>query len=290
LNINFLKTFITAASHSSFSEAADILHLTQPAVSRQIAALEQDLGVRLFDRIGRRVQLTEAGAILLPKAQHLLDIAADMRRAVSSLGDEVSGNLVMGTSHHIGLHRLPPVLRDFSRLYPMVDLDIRFLGSEAVCAAVTQGALEMGVVTLPAEASEQLRTVPLWDDPLRVVVSLSHPLSHETPVELSTLLEYPAILPSRGTFTRDMVERTIAPTELRIETRLSTDYLETLKMLVSVGLGWSMLPATLLGPELKTLDIPELRLTRSLGAIFHHRRTLSNAARAMLELCQSNTR
>jgi len=109
-----LSAFIAIAETGSFSGAGERLHLTQPAISKRIAGLEQQLDVRLFDRLGREVTLTEAGRALLPRAYQILNVLDDTRRALTNLTGEVSGRLTLATSHHIGLHRLPP--REFPLL------------------------------------------------------------------------------------------------------------------------------------------------------------------------------
>ena len=119
MDIASLQAFVIVADSGSFSVAADQLHLTQPAISKRIAALETDLNVRLFDRLGRAVRLTEAGAVLLPRARRILSEVEDSRRALRNLAGTVAGSLIIATSHHIGLHRLPPVLRIFTAQYPL---------------------------------------------------------------------------------------------------------------------------------------------------------------------------
>ena len=109
-----LKAFVMVAEHRSFSMAAEKLFITQPAISKRIAGLEQELNCQLFDRIGRNVVLTEAGIALLPRANNILRQVEETRRAMTNLSGEVSGALSMGTSHHVGLHRLPIVLRQFT--------------------------------------------------------------------------------------------------------------------------------------------------------------------------------
>ena len=111
MDLASLDTFIAIAETGSFSAAGERLHLTQPAVSKRIAALEQQLDARLFDRIGREISLTEAGRALLPRAYQILNVLDDTRRALTNLNGEVSGRLTLATSHHIGLHRLPPLHR-----------------------------------------------------------------------------------------------------------------------------------------------------------------------------------
>ncbi len=108
-----LQAFLAVADCGSFSRAAEQLHLTQPAVSKRIAVLENQTRARLFDRIGRRVSLTEAGRVLLPRARQILVMVDDSRRALGNLDGDVGGELILATSHHIGLHRLPPILGDY---------------------------------------------------------------------------------------------------------------------------------------------------------------------------------
>ena len=141
-----LNAFIAIAETGSFSGAGERLHLTQPAISKRIAGLEQQLKVRLFDRLGREVGLTEAGRALLPRAYQILNVLDDTRRALTNLTGEVSGRLTLATSHHIGLHRLPPILRTFTRQYPNVALDIQFLDSEVAYEEILHGRAEVAVV------------------------------------------------------------------------------------------------------------------------------------------------
>jgi DNA-binding transcriptional LysR family regulator len=195
----------------------------------------------------------------------------------------------MATSHHIGLRRLPPALKHYSRRYPQVQLDIRFMDSETACSAVQHGSLELAIVTLPTEPLTNLTTLPIWHDPLLFVVSREHPLANRKRVLLADLASYPAVLVAQGTYTRRILEQALEPLGLRLKIGMATNYFETLKMMVSIGLGWSLLPESMThDPELKIMDIAELRLSRTLGAVTHTNRSLSNAARAMVEACLAN--
>jgi DNA-binding transcriptional LysR family regulator len=287
MDLAALNAFAEVARNGSFSLAAHALHLTQPAVSRRIAGLEAELGARLFDRIGRQVTLTEAGTALLPRARALLNDAEDLRRLVSSLSGRVEGPLVMATSHHVGLRRLPPVLRRFTRRHPLVALEIRFMDSEAACQGVEAGELELAVVTLPLEPIAALETVPVWRDPLRFVVALGDPLAGAPSVTIEELARRPAVLPSSATYTRAILERAMRERGLVLDVRMSTNYLETLRMLVVTGFGWSLLPETMVDCEIRALPVAWPVLERSLGVVVHRSRALSNAARAMIECCRS---
>lgn len=282
-----LQTFIAAAELESFSLAAEQLYLTQPAVSKRIATLESELGATLFDRIARRVSLTEAGRELLPRAKTILRDIEDSRRLISNLTGTIAGRLSIGTSHHIGLHRLPPVLRQFSKAYPDVELDLQFMDSEAACRAVQTGDLELGIVTLPLEPLADLQSELIWPDPLDVVVNHEHPLVGQTKLSFKQLAEHPAILPSPGTYTRELLERSVVNAGGKLTAGMTTNYLETIKMMVGVGLGWSVLPRSMVDDELVALKIRGMKLIRELGIVRHQARTLSNAASAMIETLES---
>ncbi len=277
-----LRAFLAVADSGSFSAAAQQLYLTQPAVSKRLAALEEELDIKLFDRIGRRARLTHAGEVLLPKAREMLLQAQDMKHLASNLQTEVSGLLLLGTSHHIGLHRLPPVLKRFRHRFPQADLDIRFMDSEAACRAVDRGELEMAIVTLPNENPGHLQTRELWRDELCFVTAPEHVLANMPNVSLQMLARYPAVLPGPSTYTRNILELALAEQNLEITSCMSTNYMETLKMLTEINLGWSLLPKTMLEQSnLKTLPL-KLKLSRSLGLVTHAGRTPSNPARALV--------
>ncbi len=298
-----LQAFIAVARHESFSQAAETLHLTQPAVTKRIQVLEDQLGTSLFDRVGRRVTLTEAGRALLPRARQWLHDLDDMRRVVSDYAEattgQLTGTLTVGTSHHIGLHRLPPALRAFSTAHPQVRLDIRFIDSEQAYDAVLSGELELGIVTLPPEPDDRLIARVIWPDPLAFVVAAGHPLAaragapaHDHPahdkaavgIAAADLAPYPAILPSSSTFTRQIAEQMFQREGLKLNVNLVTNYLETIKMMVSIGLGWGVLPASMCDAEVVAVPVQGVALSRDLGVVYHPRRALSRAAQAMLAL------
>jgi DNA-binding transcriptional LysR family regulator len=284
MDTQFLAAFVEVAEGGSFTQAAERLHLSQPAISKRISALETQIGQALFDRVGRTVSLTDAGRTLLPYARKTLQDIEDARRALSQLDGRVSGRLSIGTSHHIGLHRLPPVLGQFTREYPQVDLDIHFMDSEIACQAVLAGTLELGIVTLPTQPLPLLQCRVVWPDPLAVVAAADHPLAHRRQVSLAQLAEHPAVLPDEATYTHRIVTRALESEGVKPRVRLATNYLETLKMLAGIGLGWSVLPESMLDGTLTRLNVPRLRLHRELGLVWHQRRTLSGAAQALMRM------
>ena len=284
MDLASLNAFIAIAETGSFSGAGERLHLTQPAISKRIAGLEYQLKVRLFDRLGREVSLTEAGRALLPRAYQILNVLDDTRRALSNLSGEISGRLTLATSHHIGLHRLPPLLRAFTRAHPQVALDIQFLDSEVAYEEILHGRAELAVITLAPETHAPVRAVPVWNDPLDFVAAPEHPLARSGAIELADVARHPAVFPGGNTFTHHIVSKLFAAQGLTPNIGMSTNYLETIKMMVSIGLAWSVLPRTMLDDQVARLPLAGIQLERQLGYILHTERTLSNAAKAFMAL------
>lgn len=284
MDTQLLSAFVEVADCGSFTDAADALHLSQPAISKRIHALEEQIGASLFDRVGRQIGLTDAGRALLPYARKVLQDIEDGRRALSRLSSEVRGRLSIGTSHHIGLHRLPPVLRTYTHAYPEVDLDLHFMDSEVACEAVLAGKLELGIVTLPLLPIPNLELRAVWPDPLAVVVSPGHPLAALRRPQLAQLAQHRAVLPDEATYTHRIVKQALQVHGLEPRVRLATNYLETLKMLAGIGLGWSVLPLSMADKTLRVLDIPGLKMERTLGTAHHRHRAVSGAAQALLDL------
>ena len=284
LDLKTLRLLVAVCDHGNIKQAAAQEHIEPSAISKRIAGLEQQLKVRLFDRLGREVGLTEAGRALLPRAYQILNVLDDTRRALTNLTGEVSGRLTLATSHHIGLHRLPPILRTFTREYPNVALDIQFLDSEVAYEEILHGRAEVAVITLAPEPHHLVRATPVWDDPLDFVVAPEHSLISNGHVSLADIAGHPAVFPGGNTFTHHIVSRLFEAQGLTPNIAMSTNYLETIKMMVSIGLAWSVLPRTMLDDQVASIALPGIQLSRQLGYIVHTERTLSNAARAFMSL------
>jgi len=292
MDISNLQAFVKVAETGSFSIAASQLFLTQPAISKRIKQLESQLNSKLLDRYGKKLQLTQTGQALLPRARQILQDLESTRQQISDLEGNPMGSFSMATSHHIGLHRLPPILRAFNSLYPEVDLDLNFMDSEQACQMVENNEIELAVVTLPFESSNNLTLNTIWNDPLMITCAIDHPLAKLTSPTLNELVQHPAVLPSHGTFTRQAIEKSLHDIRNKLIINLETNYLETIKMMVSVGLGWSILPQSMLepgtsDPGLFQLNIATFQSSRKLGIVLNKNRSKSKAVTAMLELIEA---
>ncbi len=296
MDLSAYKAFLAVSEQGTFSRAADALYITQPAISKRIALLEEQLGSKLFDRIGKRVILNEAGIALLPIAERIMQDVRESQRIIDNLSGQVSGNLSLVTSHHIGLRRLPDTLKTYAEKFPQVRLDLAFMDSENACQKIEKGDFELGVVTLPLTIPERLKVIPLWNDPLTIAVAPDHPLVHEAQLKeaqnktitLDDLAKHSAILPAVGTYTRTVIEEPIIQKHGELDVILETNYLETIRMMVSIGLGWSALPCAMLDDTLVEIKIKGLQIERTLGIVQHARRSTSNAGKEFISLLQNS--
>lgn len=276
------------AETQSFSRAAEKLFITQPAVSKRISTLELALDCKLFDRLGKNIQLTQTGEALIPSYQRILAEISESEHIVSNLRSEVSGHLQFGTSHHIGLHRLPPFLARYTRKYPDVELDIQFMDSEQAAALILKGSIELALITLPDDIEKPLTLIPVWTDTMRCVVAKDHELARQTHVTLKQLSEHGVLLQSQSTHTRDIIDQALK-LKSDIKVIMESNYLETIKAMIQNGLGWGVLPDSMLDDSLQVLDIKDVKMERHLGVLLHASRTLSSPAKALLETLQTHT-
>jgi len=287
MDLQNLRAFALVAECGSFTVAAQKLHLTQPAVSKRIAQLEDELGTALFDRIGRTVRTTEAGAALLPHARAVQRELQAAEQSVRDLAGTVGGRLRLATSHHIGLHRLPPVLSYFNSTFPDVHLDLDFMDSEQAYELTLRGGVELAVVTLAPTPVPHSITHPVWHDPLDFMIQAGHELARRQAVDLRELSRHPAILPGLNTYTGQIVKHLFDRRGLPVQVAIATNYLETIRMMAAVGLGWTVLPRSMQDPSLATLPVRNARIERTLGVVYHEGHSLSRAARAFIDALAS---
>lgn len=287
MDTQHLQAFVAVAEYGSFSAAAERLHLTQPAISKRIALLEEQLNASLFDRIGRQVALTQAGQLLLSKATLILGEVAAAQQAIADLHGEIQGKLSIATSHHVGLHYLPPYLHEFSIQYPHVKLDLHFLDSEQAYHEILQGRFDIAIITLALQQDTRIQSHSIWHDQLHFVAAPAHALATRTNLHLTDLSLYPAIMPDTNTYTTQLISKLFEVQNTTLNIGMVSNHLDTIKMLLSIGLGWGLLPRRILDDALVVLDVPHEPIMRPLGCIHHRQRSLNNAAKMFLALLQT---
>lgn len=294
MDIDSLLAFVNVYKERSFSKAAARMELTQPAITKRIQSLEKQLDAKLIERLQRDILLTEAGEALYPHALSVLHEIDNARHAIKNLGQRIDGELRIVASHHIGLHRLPMILKEFSKRFPDVDLKLNFLDSESAYSILGDNQADIAFITTPDQIRDDYIAHLSWDDPMSFICSRSHPLAKLKKVTPKDLSEHSAILPSRTTLTYRVVASMFKQSDLTLNASIPTNYLETMKMMAGVGMGWTVLPNTMIDEELKVLPVnlensfeASAKLKRRLGAISYRRKSLSNAAKAFIGVAES---
>lgn len=283
MNLAAFEAFVKVMETSSISIAAEQLFITQPAVTKRIHSLEDYFGVKLFESAGRGIQPTHAAHSLLPKVKTWLNELGEIHHTLSHEQAQVQGRLKIGTSHHIGLHHLAEPLKKFVQHYPKVTLDVHFVDSEQAHEQVLAGELELAFLTLPPVGDDRLNYVTIWEDPLVFVSAPFHPLVQQHDLQLEDLIAYPSLLPAAHTYTSQITLAEFEKKGLKPRITMSNNPLESIRMLVSIGLGWSVLPKTLLNHELTRLDL-NLNMNRQLGMVWHPARIQSKAAEELIQM------
>lgn len=252
-----LRTFSVVARTLSFTRAAAELDYVQSNVTAQVKALERELGVTLFDRLGRRVVLTDAGEVLLRYAERLLDLSEEARAAVTGDG-EPAGTLVVGASPSLSAYRLPRLLRQFGSSFPRVKLSFRPTPHEELASRVGDGSVDVAFLLERPVRSASLQAEELAEEPLVVLAPPDHPLADVARVSPTELAGEQILLTEPGCNYRLMFERELAQAGVDTATPLELDGVETVKQCVAAGMGVAMLPAVTVETELERGELAAL--------------------------------
>ena len=290
MNLDQLKTFHAVANTGSFTKASRRLFLTQPAVSQQIQALEASVGVRLFDRSGKKIHLTRHGEMLLTKTT---SITAELRE-IEILFEELSnlsrGRLEIGTSAVFGTYYLPRPIGKFNSEYPCIDINLHSGNSHSIISMLLENKIEFGFGGL-VEDEPNIEFALIHQEPLVAVVGRNHPLAAKEEITPDDLLSIPIILREKGTRSRCDVEDWLASVSLEYkpERFIELENVETAKRLVEEGYGISIMPHVAVLRELqysrlKIINLPKLNLTASYYLYYLKKRKASRATQTFLAL------
>ncbi|NNN30896.1 LysR family transcriptional regulator [Streptomyces sp. S3(2020)] len=256
MELRLLVTFEKVATVLSFTRAAAELNYAQSSVTSQIRALEDSLGTPLFDRLGSRIRLTEAGERLLPYARQIIELGEEARAAVVD-AEEPSGALAVGTMESLTSYRLPPLLELFHHRYPGVRLSLRTTLGDETRKALRQGTYDVGFLMEPETEHAGLESRVLAPEPLVLVAAPGHPLPHR-PLKTEDLAEVQLVgtepgCPYRDLFESELVHRTGSPPPF-----MEFGTIEATKRGVAGGLGIALLPRVTVGAELASGVLAEL--------------------------------
>ncbi len=270
-----LKVFRAVAEELSFRKAAEILHLSQPAVSQQVHTLEEEAGVRLFDRHSSGVALTEAGRILLTHATTAALTMQQAQRELAALNNDVAGDLRLGASTTVAQYVLPRILGAFLRQYPHVHLSLVSGNTERIVASVAEERIALGIIEGPAMRRD-LKTERMMQDEMVLIVAPDHPLAlTKKAIAPATLKTLPLLLRERGSGSRRVVERALKQAGLPLRSlavAMELDSTEAIVSGVEAGLGagfvsrFAISKAVRLG-TIRTLNVDGLQIRRDFSFI-----------------------
>lgn len=247
-----LQVFFTVARLLSFTRAAEVLHMTQPAVTFQVRQLEEQLDARLFDRNHSRVALTDAGRLVFRYAERIFDVYAEMEAALRELKGAVGGALVLGASTTVAEYLLPGLLGKFLRSHPEVGISLRVGNTDAVVAMVEDSDIDLGVVEAPVN-NGKLIVQPCLLDQLHLIMPPDHRLAGRSQVSLADFLDDPFICREEGSGTREVIMEYLNRqgfSRNRLNFCLELGSPEAIKSAVAAGLGVSILSETVIAKEL----------------------------------------
>ncbi len=267
-----LQVFHTVARVMSFTKAAEILHMTQPAVTFQIKQLEDAFNTRLFDRTHNKITLTEAGRVVYDYAEQILESYAKMANDVKDLTGDITGALVIGASTTIAEYMLPRLLGVFKKQFPDVTLRLQVGNTDAIVSMVENNLLDLGIVEAPVY-NKNLEVITCRLDELVVIVPPDHPLATFDTIRPEQLTPYPFILREEGSGTRVVIDEYMRNEGINLidfDIIMELGSPESVKMAVESEVGVAITSRTTLSKELKLGSLKAIPLNPPLVRPFSH--------------------
>lgn len=284
MDINALIYFQTVAKYENMSRAAEELHITQPALSKSISMLEEDLGVELFDRNGRSIKLNRYGKFFLERTDLIL---RELERAKEDLANLVSpnyGEVSLGFMHTLGLEVIPSLMMEAKKVFPHMRFQLTQSNSSVIMRKLEVGELDICLVS-SLETSKDVHWEKLWEEELYLIVPKNHPLNNRSSVKLSEFAEEPFISIKKGNSLRKYVDEIFKSEGYRLNVAFEGEEVHTIAGLVESGLGVSLIP------QIKGLDQYEVQIIRvdatnckrEIGLSFLNNRYMSGAVSQFIE-------
>lgn len=289
VDIRQMQCLIEVARLKSFTKAADALYITQPSISKTIKGMEEELGVVLFDRVGKRVELTDAGQLIVAQAQQIVASFQNLTAELDDLRNLKRGHIRIGLPPMVGSSFFPRVIGQFHQRYPEITIQLFEDGAKKVESDVADGLLEVGVVVLPT-VQEGLSSFPFVEEKLKLVVPTDHPLADRKRVELHELAEEGFVLFREDFTLHDRIIGECKKAGFQPRVIYESSQWDLISEMVAVGLGITLLPETICREideeRVRILSLIHPVIPWKLGLVWREDRYLSFATREWIRFAQ----
>ncbi len=288
MTLRHMKIFVAVFRHSNITKAAQELHLAQPSVSLAIKELENYYGIRLFERIGKRISPTEGGKEFFGYSLHIVSLFEEMEKRMKNW--DVSGTIRIGSSITIGTHILPGLIRNYQAEFPDLKINAIISNSSTIENHILDNTIDLGLIETQSE-HEDIQAIPFMKDSLCAIVGCSHPLAKESSVTLFDLAQYPFLMREKGSAGREILDSYFSIQQLNVRPAWESSSTQAIVKGVAEGLGVAVLPYLLVEKDIQEKTVRMLPFTRplsrDLNIIYHKSKYLTPNMKAFLSLCQT---
>lgn len=289
MDIRQMQYLLEVARLKSFTKAADALYITQPTISKTIKSMEEDLGVVLFDRIGKTIELTDAGQLIVQQAQQIVASFQNLMAELDDLRNLKKGHIRIGLPPMVGASFFPRVIGGFHERYPEITIQLFEDGAKKVESDVAAGLLDVGVVVLPT-VQEGLNSFPFVEEKLNLVVPLNHPLAMRQKANLAELAGEGFVLFREDFTLHDRIIAECAKAGFQPRIIYESSQWDLISEMVAVGLGITLLPETICREvdqeRVRILQLVNPSIPWKLGIVWREDRYLSFASREWIRFAQ----
>lgn len=288
MTLRHMKIYAAVFRHSSITQAAHELHLAQPSVSLAVRELETYYGIRLFERMGRRICPTEAGKEFYGYAVHIVSLFEDMEKRIKNW--DTLGTLRVGASITIGTHMLPILIRRFQQRFPDLTVEALVSNSSDIEQAILDNRIDIGLIETQPEGGD-LCAIPFMQDSLCAIVAQNHPLAKAQSVTLAQLARYPFLMREKGSAGRELLDACFSVLQLSVHPVWESSSTQAIVKGVAQGLGVAVLPYLLTERDVRENIVSMIPLSqplkRDLNIIYHKSKYLTPNMKEFINLCRN---
>lgn len=288
MTLRHIKIFVAVCETGSATAAGEKLFIAQPSISLAISELEDYYGVKLFDRLSKRLYITEAGKYFLEYASHIIKIFEEMETGIRNF--DTQGIIRVGASITIGNYLLPKYVESFKKLHPKIEVQAIIANSDTIEENLMKNNIDLALIEGIIH-SPYLKSMQFKEDELVLICGLSHPLAENDEIDLEEIKNEDFLLREKGSAGREICDGLFATNEIEINILWESTSTQAIVRAVSSGLGLSILPYLLVKDniergEVKVIKIKDISLKRNFSIIYHKNKFLTNSAKDFIAICK----